>query len=190
MKNNFLINRGVFIGTLLLIQSGLFIPVQAQRKKIPAPVLIDSTFNLYQTGNIYLSGQPNQEEISSLVNKGVSLVINIRTAGEMRKFAEEAFDEASYVKSLGTDYINEGVGGPDGYKPETIDIIAAKLKGSKGKVLIHCGSAGRATMVWMAWLVRTGQCSIDDAIMLGKQARYSTPFEDLLGFPVTEIQSK
>ena len=192
MSNNKFINRIRLTNSIvcLLLISGLFLHVRAQQRDVPEPVLIDSAFNLYQIGNIYLSGQPDQEEFASLANNGVKLIINIRTAGEMKKFADEEFDEASYVKGLQVDYLNVGVGGPDGYNPEVIDVIANKIKASKGKVLIHCRSAARATMVWMAWLVRTGQSSIDEAINLGKKARYSTSFEDLLGFPVTEKRVK
>ena len=192
MKNNFLIKPSKLIAAIFLIPflSVPLLHLQAQKRGIPEPVMIDSAFNLYRTGMIYLSGQPDQEEFESIAEKGITLIINIRTAGEMEKFDEDHFDEAAFVKGLNIEYLNTGVGGPDGYKPEVIDRIAAGIKKSKGPVLIHCGSAGRATMVWMAWLVRTGQCSIDEAIRLGKKARYSTPFEDLLGFPVTEKKSK
>ena len=186
MRNNFFTNRVRLISAIILFQiiTGFLFVIHAQQRKVTEPVLIDSSFNLYQTGKIFLSGQPNREEIASLLDKGVTLIINVKTAGEMRRFAEEEFDEQSYIKDHHADYFNIGVGGTEGYKPEVIDAIAEKIKTSKGDVLIHCGSGFRATIVWMAWLVKTGQCSIDDAIKLGKKARYSTPFEDLLGYPV------
>lgn len=160
-------------------------PVLAQRTRIPEPVLVDSSYNLYRSGNIYLSGQPGEEELAGLARDGVTLVVNVRTAPEMERLAMENFDEKAYVEGLNITYLQAGLGGEDGYNPEVIDTISAAIASAHGKVLIHCGSAVRATMAWMAWLVRNHKCSIDEAMKLGEKARFSFAFGELLGFPVT-----
>ncbi len=174
-----------FAGLIILLLFAGTCPVSAQNNPVPDPVLADSTFNLYKSGNIFISGQPTEENLETLAGKGVKLVINVRTPGEMKKFAEEHFDEGSFIKLHDMDYLNLGVGGSEGFKPEVIKEIAAKIADTNGKVLIHCGSGVRATWVWMAWLVNTGQCSIDEAVRLGKEATFSFPFAELLGYPVS-----
>ena len=159
-------------------------------RTVPDPVLVDSAYNLFISGEVYLSGQPMEDHFSKLHTDGVTLVINIRTKPEMDNFKTEHFDEELVVKDLGMDYFQIGVGGADGYHPGVIDEIAAKITAAKGKVLIHCAAAGRATMVWMAWLVQSRQCSIDEAFRLGKEARFSFPFEELLGYPLTIKKTK
>ncbi len=162
----------------------------SEEKGIPDPVLVDSTYTLYQSGNIYLAGQPMQDDLEDLAKAGVTLVINVRTEQEMKTFAREHFDEEVVVKGMNIDYLQIGVGGQDGYKPEVINAISEKIASTDGKVLIHCAAAARATIVWMAWLVANDQCSIDEAVRAGKLARFSFPFEDLLGFPLTMKKSR
>jgi len=180
MKNKFFISLTsgffiIFFSTLIL---------RAQSISIADPVMIDSSFNLYKSGNIYLSGQPTRENFDYLKDQGIKLVINIRTEPEMEKFAKEKYDESSYLKEKGIEYLQIGVGGTDGFKPEIINAISAKIGDQQGKVLIHCGSAARATLVWMAWLVKNKYCTLDEAIRLGEKARFSFPLSGLLGYPV------
>ena len=167
--------------TLMIISPAAF----SQVKDVQGPVLIDSTFNLYQTGNLFLSGQPSRNDFSTLSLKGVTLVVNVRTKEEMERFARDNFDEKEYLQDLKIKYLQAGVGGKAGYHPETIDKISEAIAASHGKVLIHCGSAVRATMIWMAWLVKNNKCSIDEAMTLGKEARFSFPFGELIGYPLT-----
>jgi protein tyrosine phosphatase (PTP) superfamily phosphohydrolase (DUF442 family) len=175
-----------FSGFGLLVTLAVFYsPVLAGKQGIPEPVLTDSSYNLYKSGNFYLSGQPTEENLKALVNDGVKLIINIRTAPEMEEFGKTHYNEEELVKSLKADYLNIGVGGSDGFKPEVIKKISDKITATNGKVLIHCAAAGRATMVWMAWLVQKKFCTIDEAIRLGKKAKFTFPFGDLLGYPLT-----
>jgi protein tyrosine phosphatase (PTP) superfamily phosphohydrolase (DUF442 family) len=81
------------------------------------------------------------------------------------------------------------MGGDNGYKADAIDKMGEMINETDGKILIHCRSAGRATYAWMAWLIRYQDYSIDEAVQLGSKARFSVPFFDLLGYPIT-IQKK
>lgn len=173
-------HRMGMMGYLLL--SGSILPAQGQT--VTVPILIDSTFNLYQSGNIFLSGQPSRENLEWLSKEGVSLVINIRTAPEIEKFTASQYDEAALVRELNMDYLQAPVGGADGYKPETMEKISDAIVHVKGKVLIHCTIAARATLVWMAWLIRNNYCTIDEAVKLGEKVKFSFPLENLLGYPV------
>lgn len=157
---------------------------------IHKPVLTDSSFNLYDTGTILLSGQPNQKNLEDIKDQGVTLVINIRTAAEIREHDMMLFNEKQYIEGLGMAYLNAEVGGKAGFHPEVIREIADAIFSTEGRVLIHCGSAARATLVWMAWLVRFQDYKIDEAIRLGKLARFTFPFEELLGYTITMKKGK
>lgn len=171
----------------------LFVYYQATGKKLnddPAlsvapPVLIDPSVNLYKAGDIYLGGQPEEKTLDSLAEAGVTLIINIRTNQEVMTHDKEAYPEEDYVKEIGLKYIQIPIGGDAGYTPEAIARIDHAIGETQGKVLIHCRSAVRATLAWMAWLVRYRDFSLDKAVELGKKARFSFPLEDLLGFPVS-----
>lgn len=151
------------------------------------PVLVDKSYNLYKAGEVFIAGQPSVENLDSLAKIGVKLIINLRTKGEMEDLN---FDEAGEAKKLGIKYVHYPMGGADGYDPDVIKEMGKKIKKSKGQVLIHCRSAGRATYAWMAWMVRYQDMSIDDAVESGSKMRFTLPFADLLGYPITIQQLK
>jgi len=159
---------------------------QKSKLAVSEPVMIDESYSLYEAGDVYLAGQPTQEKLDSLLNVGVNFIINLRTAGEMDMVS---FKEEEYLKSKGIGYLHIPLGGNDGYPPEAIDKMGEALKSADGKVLVHCRGAVRATYAWMAWLIRYEGYSIDEAVELGYKARFTVPFFDLLGFPIT-IQKK
>jgi len=164
----------VLLSTTTFAQKGNF--------AVNEPVMIDNSYSLYQAGDIFLAGQPTQENLDSLVKIGVTLVVNLRTKSEMDLLN---FDEAKVLKKSNVQYLHISMGGDDGYKAEAIERMGKKMKSVEGKVLIHCRGAGRATYAWMAWLVNFEKYSIDEAIALGSKARFYVPFFDLLGYPVT-----
>jgi protein tyrosine phosphatase (PTP) superfamily phosphohydrolase (DUF442 family) len=88
-------------------------------------------------------------------------------------------------------YIHVPLGGPDTpYTPEAVDKVAAAIDGSRGKVLLHCTVAWRASHMWAAYLVKNRKMSYADAVKAGEAINLngykppnakSTPLEDLLG---------
>ncbi len=152
---------------------------------IEVPVLIDPSVFLYQAGDIFLGGQPTEKTLDTLFGIGVTLIINIRTNQEVMTHNIEGYHEEDYAKEIGLDYIQIPIGGDAGFTPEAIARIDQAIQKASGKVLIHCRSAGRATLAWMAWLVRYRDYTIDEAVELGKKGQFSFPLEDLLGYPIT-----
>lgn len=171
--------------SLILILS-LTAKSQERKLSISDPVLIDESYNLYSAEDVFLAGQPTETNLDSLIDAGVTLVVNLRTDDEMDHLN---FDEAKYLKSKKIKYLHIAMGGDAGYQAEAIDKMGKSINKTDGKVLIHCRSAGRATYAWMAWLIRYQDYSIDEAVRMGSQARFSVPFFSLLGYPVT-IQKK
>jgi protein tyrosine phosphatase (PTP) superfamily phosphohydrolase (DUF442 family) len=163
----------------------------AQKSRdIISPILIDSTVNLYEAGDFFLSGQPEKETLDLLKEKGVTLVVNVRTNVEMDLHNRKMFDEPGYIKDLDMKYLHVEVGGDAGFTPEAVKKVADGIKDADGKILIHCRGAGRATLVWMAWLINYDGYSINNAIELGKNAVFSFPLENLLGYPVKMKKGK
>jgi len=154
-------------------------------KIVKPPVLMDPNVDLYQAGDIYLGGQPKTETLDTLLSLGLTLVINIRTEQEIATQIFEGYDEESYAKEIGLEYVHIPIGGATGYTPEAIAEIENSINDTNGKILIHCRSAGRATLAWMAWLVRFKDYSIDDAVKLGKMVKFTFPLEELLGYPIS-----
>jgi uncharacterized protein (TIGR01244 family) len=153
--------------------------------KVSPPVLIDKQVSLYAAGDFFLAGQPAKETLDSLYSVGVKMVINIRTEEEMASHNLEAYDEGEYIRDMGMEYMHIPVGGTAGFTPEAITAINSAITKTRGKVLIHCRTAGRATLTWMAWLVRYDGYTLDQAVDLGKNAQFSFPLEDLLGYEIT-----
>jgi uncharacterized protein (TIGR01244 family) len=174
--------------TFFSLLFALSILVYGQDKKfsISDPVMVNKSYNLYSAGDVFLAGQPMQSNLDSLIDVGVKLVVNLRTEEEMNHLN---FDQVKYLKSKKIEYIHIPMGGDNGYKADAIDKMGEMINETDGKILIHCRSAGRATYAWMAWLIRYQDYSIDEAVQLGSKARFSVPFFDLLGYPIT-IQKK
>jgi uncharacterized protein (TIGR01244 family) len=157
---------------------------------------IDSVFkvegkkDLFKSTHFYFGGQPTLETLQWLKSEGVTTVINIRSEKENKEFAESSFNEENVVKDLGMSYVSIPLGDKETYCPATVDKFAEALTASQGKAFIHCLSAGRATYLWMAYLVRHRGYSLDEAADVGRRIKYSTQLEDLLGVKISLAISK
>ena len=145
-------------------------------------VLLDSSTYLYQVDDFYISGQPSDSIFIELKEKGLGLVINIRTPEEMEELKKNGFDEPAFLDSLGIKYVNIPMGGAAGYAPEMIKQIDEAINEKQGAAMIHCRSAGRATYAFVAWLINYQNMPVDDAITFGKKMRLRFTVEDLLGY--------
>src|SRR5437879_12357524 len=65
------------------------------------------------------------------------------------------FDEPALVASLGMQYVYLPVRGNDQYpySPATLTKFADAVRNAKGKVLLHCTGAWRASDLWAACLL-------------------------------------
>jgi uncharacterized protein (TIGR01244 family) len=152
---------------------------------IDTPKVVEEQPDFYQIGNVFIGGQPDEKILKWFSEKGVTTVINNRTAPENEKQTDEKFDEQEYVEELGMKYVNIPLGGKDGYTPEAVEKFASAINESQGKILIHCTMGGRACHLWSAYLVKYKNYSVDDALLVGKQMMLSFPFEKMLGYELT-----
>ena len=148
-------------------------------------ILLDSATYLYKVGDFFISGQPNDSIYIALQNRDLNLIINLRTQEEIEIIKEEGFDEIAFLDSLNIPYYNIPMSAESGYDKETIQKINDIILLHKGNIMIHCRTAGRATYVWMAWLINYQELSVNKAITLGKQMRFRFYFEDLLGYELS-----
>jgi uncharacterized protein (TIGR01244 family) len=135
---------------------------------VSAPVILDTT-GLYleraaRVGeDMFVTGQPTERALRELKEQGVTTVVNLRTPEEMTRNVK--FDEGALVASLGMQYVYLPVRGNDQfpYSPATLTKFADAVSTAKGKVLLHCTVAWRASHLWAAYLINRG-IPVDSAL--------------------------
>ena len=147
-------------------------------KSDPVEVIEDYQ-NLFKFDNFYLSGQPTFELLRWLKSQGVTKIINLRSGEENSTFAEEAYNEQAVAKELGFEYKNIPVEGTTDYNPEKLQDFS-ELINEDEMILIHCRSAGRVTYFFMGYLIKTCGYSLNEAIAVGKEVKFTFPLEKLL----------
>jgi uncharacterized protein (TIGR01244 family) len=148
---------------------------------VPAPVALE-TRGLFQDkfasvgSDVFISGQPTEAALRDLHAQGVTTVVNLRTPEEMSK--RVPFDEAALVKELGMEYVYLPVRGNAEfpYSPATVKSFAAAMGGAKGKVLLHCTIAWRASHLWAAYLIQYRDVPVATAL---QQARMINLMDDM-----------
>jgi len=135
---------------------------------VSAPVILDTT-GLYleraaHVGeDMFVTGQPTERALRELQAQGVTTVVNLRTPEEMTRSVK--FDERALVASLGMQYVYLPVRGNSEYpySPATLAKFADAVSNAKGKVLLHCTVAWRASHLWAAYLINRG-IPVDSAL--------------------------
>jgi uncharacterized protein (TIGR01244 family) len=168
--------RHAFITPMVLIALAVASPPGAAQQftrrtpiaTVSAPVILD-TAGLYleraaRVGeDMFVTGQPTERALRELKAQGVTTVVNLRTPEEMTR--NVPFDEAALVASLGMQYVYLPVRGNDQYpySPATLTKFADAVGNAKGKVLLHCTVAWRASHLWAAYLINRG-IPVDSAL--------------------------
>jgi uncharacterized protein (TIGR01244 family) len=148
---------------------------------VPAPVALDTHGQFQEKfarvgDDVFISGQPTEQALRDLHAQGVTTVVNLRTPEEMSK--RVPFDEAAFVKELGMDYVYVPVRGNAEfpYSPAAVKSFAAAMSGAKGKVLLHCTIAWRASHMWAAYLIQYRDVPVATAL---QQARTINLMDDM-----------
>lgn len=136
---------------------------------LPVEIGDEPVIPVYADGDVFIGGQPSEAQLRELADRGVTLLINCRTAGEA---ASVPFSQSSLAKSLGMRFIEIPLGGDEGFAPEDVAALKAALEEAReegrtsqggGKVLLYCASGGRATTLWIAHLVVNGGLTLEAA---------------------------
>lgn len=146
---------------------------------------------IHREGRVYISGQPNQDALRGLAERGVQAVVNLRSTKEMEDSTKVDFDEAALVDSLGLEYVWVPLGGKDHpYTPAAVDTFAAVLERNTGPVLVHCSVAGRASQLWAAYLVRYQGFDVTEAYERGVVTGIGiTPFAKMADKKLTMVEA-
>jgi uncharacterized protein (TIGR01244 family) len=148
--------------------------------QVPAPVALDNR-GLFQEkfarvgDDVFIGGQPTERALRELHDQGVTTVVNLRTPEEMARIS---FDEAALIKGLGMKYVYLPVRGNAEfpYSPEVLKSFADAVSSSKGKVLLHCTVAWRASHLWAAYLIQYRHVPVETALA---QARSINLMDDM-----------
>jgi uncharacterized protein (TIGR01244 family) len=135
---------------------------------VSTPIILDTTGLFLERAarvgeDMFVTGQPTERALRELREQGVTTVVNLRTPEEMTRNVK--FDEAALVASLGMQYVYLPVRGNDQYpySPATLAKFADAVSNAKGKVLLHCTVAWRASHLWAAYLIDRG-IPVDSAL--------------------------
>ena len=148
---------------------------------VPAPVILDPHGQFQEKfasvgDDLFISGQPTEQALRDLKGRGVTTVVNLRSPEEMSK--RVSFDEAALIKNLGMEYVYVPVRGNTEfpYSPAAVKSFAAAMTGAKGKVLLHCTIAWRASHLWAAYLIQYRDVPVAKALA---QARTINLMDDM-----------
>ena len=131
----------------------------------------------------YVAGQPDEAAFAAYAADGVTTVVNLRTPAEMSDPDQVAFDQTALLDQLGLRYVEVPIGGEVyPYSPAAVDALAEAIQQSEGKVLLHCRSAGRASQIWAAYLIKYQGLSENEAVRHAEAISLTREFrrDDLL----------
>ncbi|MGE0813818.1 MAG: sulfur transferase domain-containing protein [Vicinamibacterales bacterium] len=166
---------------------------------VPDPVPLDITGRFQAKfasvgDDMFIGGQPTEQALRDLKAQGVTTVVNLRMPEEMARIG---FDEAALLKDLGMTYVHLPMNGSaaNPYGPEALDRFAAVMASARGKVLLHCTVAWRASHLWAAYLIRDRRMPVDTALSQARSInlRADAPFgaqhpiEGFLGRTLPEL---
>ena len=170
---------------------------------LPAPVPLDTTGRFQDAAvrvgdDMFISGQPTAQALRELRAQGVTTVVNLRMQEELDRAVK--FDEPGTIASLGMQYVHIPMRGtPEApYSPAAVTKLAEVLANAKGKVLLHCTVAWRASHLWAAYLIRERGVNVNTALTHARGinlmddmrigAGNRQPIEDFLDRAVPELR--
>ena len=112
------------------------------------PAELGSTRPVHKFGDIFLAGQPAEEDLQELKELGFETVINLRQSDETD------WDEAAVASELDLQYVHLPFRSEEQLTDELFDEALLQLRQRKpGKTLLHCGSCNRVGAIWYAYRV-------------------------------------
>lgn len=137
--------------------------------KLAVPVTVSDTSKFlghiaHVGDDMIISGQPTEAALRELRAQGVTTIVNLRTPPEMTRSVK--FDEPALAKELGITYVYLPVRGDSlyPYAPATVAKFGEAVSQAKGKVLLHCTVAWRASHLWAAYLIEERHVDVETAL--------------------------
>ena len=151
----------------------------------PSPATPPASFfdKSLDTGSLLVGGQPTKADFEAFKARGVTQVINLRTAEEMKGVG---FDEVALVEQLEMGYLNLPIDGSPAYTPELLEAFAQRVSQSQGKTVLHCTSGARAGQLYAAYAVKYLGKTPDEAYAALKPlGGWPLVMERMLGRPLS-----
>lgn len=147
------------------LAQGLLSACQSQPVATRAPAAVVAGIDLREPRpGLYTAGQPASGDWQAIAARGVTTVVNLRTATEM-----QGRDAAAEVRAAGMRYIAIPVAGADGITDANARLLHDALAAVQGPVLVHCASANRAGGLLALAEARYGGAAPEQAIALGRK---------------------
>ena len=158
----------VFLLVGAVVESTAYCQESAQPKIEVAK--LGETRNVHSFGKNLLCGQPSQQELADAKERGIKVILTLRTEGE------NTWDEKAVVEELGLEFHRLGFLGPDTLSDLLLDEALKILAESKDKpVMMHCASANRVGAIWMAHRVVNEGLPVEEALREAKEVGLRTP---------------
>lgn len=201
-RSGWYLHRVVLLATVACVAVSQRVAGPHPAAAVPMPVLLD-TGMLFKAvlakigDDLLIAGQPSERALRDLKRQGVTTIVNLRSPEEMTRSVP--FDEAALARELGMTYVYLPVRGTAEfpYAPRTVAQFASALKASRGKVLLHCTVAWRASHLWAAYLIQERRMPVATALEHGRKINLmdehhmSTsrqPIEDFLDRTIPELR--
>jgi uncharacterized protein (TIGR01244 family) len=170
--------------------------------EVPSPVVLDPKDQFQEKfakvgDDVFIAGQPTEQALRDLAAQGVKTVVNLRTPPEMA--TRVPFDEKALVQQLGMKYVYLPMRGNEEYpySPDDLKDFGKAMQETKGKLLLHCTVAWRASHMWAAYLIQFRDLPVATALDQARKINLMDdmrsegerqPVEDLLGRSLSEIK--
>lgn len=153
----------------IAVTASLAVAEEASSPKLQ-PSKLGTTRNVHTFGTNLLCGQPTKAEFAEAKERGVKVIVTLRTKGEVD------FDEPATVKELGLEFHRFGFREPDTLTDKVFDQSLQVLAESEKKpVMLHCGSANRVGAIWLVHRVINHGLDVEAARKEAKSIGLRTP---------------
>ncbi len=135
------------------------------------PAQLGATRNVHACGSTLLCGQPTREDLATAQQRGIQVVITLRTADELD------WNEQAAVEQLGLEFVGIPFQGPETLTDDVFEQARRTLRDANmmnKPVMLHCASANRVGAIWMVYRVLDERISIEQAAKEAKQVGLRT----------------
>lgn len=160
----------IILATLLLSSESIFGAEPGGENLRLKEIQLGEMRPLHVFGDIYLAGQPAQEDLQSLQSRGVKTIISVRREKELD------WDEAAAVRAVGMKFVHVPFGGPDQLQPEVFERVLKALRDKRRRpTVLHCATSNRVGALWYAYRVLDGGLSDEAATKESQKVGLRTP---------------
>lgn len=130
----------------------------------PQPVEAEGVQRLSRDGDLFISGAAEPKAIEELKRRGVTAVVDMRLADQI------PVGYADAVRAAGVQYVHVPIQSESLTAEQADAFVKAMSEHERESVLLQCGSANRSAAMYGLYKAWSGQCSIEEALGLARQA--------------------